>query len=98
MAKQKRKTRADIERENKELHAQLAYVYHAADREIHKAGTDKMGASGVLLQLHALGGRELILPVMILDGLSADTIEALRRDLARSYQRATELKPKGAQS
>jgi hypothetical protein len=38
----------------------------------------------------------LICPVVIRDGLSADTIEALRRDFARSYAGATAFKPKGA--
>lgn len=95
MAKAKTKTRADLQRENAELRAQLAHVYHFADAEIHKAGTDRMMASGVLLQLHALGGRELINPVVIRDGLSADTIAALRRDFARSYETATAFKPKG---
>lgn len=96
MAKAKGKTRADLLRENMELRAQLAHVYHFASAEIHKAGTDRMTASGVLLQLYALGGREIICPVVIRDGLSADTIEALRRDLARSYSSAVEFKPKGA--
>lgn len=97
MAKAKTKTRADLLRENLELRAQLAHVYHFADATIGKAGDSLMG-SGVLLQLHALGGRELINPVVIRDGLSADTIEALRRDFARSYAGATAFKPKGAQA
>lgn len=94
--KPKPKTRADLQREVTELKAQLAHVYHFASAELHKAGTDRMMGSGVLLQLHANGGRELILPVMIKDGLSADTIEALQRDLARSYELAVAFKPKGA--
>lgn len=96
-AKKKAKTRADLLRENAELSAQLAHVYHFADAELHKAGDCLMG-SGALLTLHALGGRQLICPVVIRDGLSAETIAALRRDLARSYQGAVMFKPKGAQS
>lgn len=92
--KTKAKTRADLIRENKELKAQLAHVYHFADAALHKAGTDYMMASGVLLELHANGGREIICPVMIKDGLSADTIAALRRDIARSYDLAVMFKPK----
>ena len=91
----KQKTRADLQREVKELTAQLASSYHFASATLDKAGTDKMMASGVLLQLHALGGRELIVPIVIRDGLSADTIAALQRDIARSYTLATQFKPKG---
>ncbi len=91
----KAKTRADLARENTELRAQLASSYHFADATIGKAGDSLMG-SGVLLRLHALGGRELIVPVVIRDGFSADTIAAIRRDIARSYAGATVLKPKGA--
>lgn len=94
-AKPRAKTRAELQRENMELRAQLAHVYHTASVEIGKAGTEHMMASGVMLQLHALGGRELINPVVIRDGLSVDTIEALQRDIARSYVIAVQFKPKG---
>jgi len=94
----KKETRADLRRKVMELTAQLASSYHFASVTLHKAG-DSLTASGALLQLHALGGRELICPVVIRDGLSADTIAALQRDIARSYTSATELKPKkGAQA
>jgi hypothetical protein len=94
--KKKTETRADLARRVKELTAQLASTYHFAAAELHKAGQDRMMASGVLLQLHALGGREIIAPVVIRDGLSAETIAAIRADIVRSYQGAVELKPKGA--
>lgn len=97
-AKRKTETRADLQRKVTELTAQLASTYHFASATLDKAGTDRMMASGVLLQLHALGGRELICPVVIRDGLSADTIAALHRDIARSYAGAVEFKPKGVQS
>lgn len=95
MTGKKAKTRADIIRENVELKAQLAHVYHFADAAISKAGGALMG-SGVLVTMHALGGRELICPVVIRDGLSEATIAALRADLARSYALAVAFKPKGA--
>lgn len=91
----KRPTRADLERQVRELKGQLASSYHFADANLHKAGEALM-ASGCVVQLHALGGRELIEPVVIRDGLSPETIAALRRDLARSYELATMFKPKGA--
>lgn len=77
-----------------ELTAQLASTYHFADATLNKAG-GLMG-SGALLQLTALGGRELIPPVVILDGLSPATIAAIRADIVRSWQQATTFKPKGA--
>lgn len=92
--KAKAKTRADLQREIVELKAQMAGRYHYASAEIHKAGSEHMMASGVLVQLHALGGREITVPFVVRDGLSDDTIAALRRDIARSYATATELKPK----
>lgn len=86
-------TRAQLERQIMELRAQLAHVYGTAVRDIDKAG-EALTASGALLQLHALGGREIIPPVVIRDGLSAETIAALKRDLARSYELAVANKPK----
>lgn len=94
-AKKKTKTRADLQRETVELTAQLAAMYHFASAELHRAGSKGLTGSGALLRLHALGGRELIVPIVIRDGLSDDTIAALQRDIARSYASAVELKPKG---
>jgi hypothetical protein len=96
MAKSKTKTRADLLRENMELRAQLAHGYHNAAYYLPKAGQKHMTASGVILTLTALGGREIVPPVMIFDGLSDETISAIHADLIRSYERATEQKPKGA--
>ena len=95
MTKRKQKTRAELQRENMELAAQLAHVYHFASTELPKAG-DCLAASGVLVTLHVLGGREITRPFVIRDGFSADTIAALQRDLARSYDLAVMFKPKGA--
>ena len=88
-----KKTRAQLQRKILELESQLIHVYHAAD---HYLGAIKPGsylASGVVLQLTALGGKEVIPPVMIKDGLSPETIAAIRRDLVRSYSVMTELRP-----
>ncbi len=71
-----------------ELEAQLAHRYHFANADLHKAGTAHKMASGVLLQLTAIGGKEIITPVMIKDGLSDETIAAIRKDLKRSYDLA----------
>jgi hypothetical protein len=77
-----------------ELKAQLSHVYAFADASIEKASTEHLRASGALIQITALGGREIIPPVVIKDGLSPETIACLRRDLVRSFELATAFKPK----
>jgi hypothetical protein len=89
----KKPTYAELVRQNMELKGQLAHAYTYASHEVAKASTKHLMASGVLVQLSALGGREIIQPVVIRDGLSDDTIEALKRDLARSFDIATAAKP-----
>ena len=85
-----------LERQVREAIAGQAHVYHFADAYLHKASTDHLMASGVILTLTVLGGREICEPVMIRDGLSKETIEALRGDLRRSYELATMYKPSAA--
>jgi hypothetical protein len=87
--KKPKQTRQDLERKVRELEAQLVHRCHFASRTIEKAGTQHLGASGVIISLVALGGREIIEPVCIRDGLSAETIAALKSDFARSYEIAT---------
>ncbi|HRO59381.1 MAG TPA: hypothetical protein PKZ27_02965 [Rhodocyclaceae bacterium] len=94
-AKARKQTRADLKRRVMELEAQLVYMYHAASHTLDRAGTKHLMGSGVLLRMNALGGREITVPIVIRDGLSDDTIEALQRDIARSYELATAFKPKG---
>lgn len=71
-----------------ELESQLAHRYHFAHSAIDKTSMDRLMSSGVLLQLTGVGGKELINPVMIKDGLSKETIEAIKKDLKRSYDLA----------
>jgi len=84
---------AALRRKVAELEAQLASSYHFASATLDSAG-DKMQGGAVILRLTALGGRELIFPVAIKNGLSAESIAALRADIARSYDYAVELAPK----
>lgn len=93
-AKKSKVTKSDLRRQVMELTAQLAGMYHFADATLHKAGN--LAGSGVLLQLTALGGNELIVPIVIRDGLSTATIVALRADILRSYKVATAFKPEKA--
>lgn len=93
--KQNKQSRADLERKVRELKAQLAFTYHNASLTIGRAGDSHMG-SGVLVQLHSLGGKEITPPFVVRDGLSQETINALHADIVRSWEIATMFKPKGA--
>ncbi len=75
-----------------DLQAQMPHRYAFASREVEKAG-DGLTASAAVLSITALGGKEIVLPVAIRDGLSIETIEAIKRDLQRSYERAMRWKP-----
>lgn len=88
-------TRQQLERKLLEAESMAPFRYGFAHKDIGKASTDYLMASGVLLQLTVLGGREIISPVVIRDGLSADTIECLKRDIKRSSDQACELRVKG---
>lgn len=89
----KKPSRLELERKVRELEAQLAHQYHFASRTIDKAGIKSLTGSGVIISLVTLGGREIIEPVCIRDGLSPETIAALKADFARSYDIATMFKP-----
>jgi len=56
-----------------------------ANREIAKANTDKYMASGVIVTVQNLSGAVIVEPFMISDGLSAETIAAIRADIKRTY-------------
>lgn len=92
--KKKAKTRVELEREIKELKGQLANSYHLASKAVEKASVDHLMASGAVLTITALGGREIVDCVVIRDGLSKETITAIKADLKRSYDLATIHKPK----
>lgn len=87
---------AELERKLNEALAGQAHVYHFASASIDKASTDHLLASGVIITLTVLGGREIFNPVLIRDGLSRETIAALKADFARSYENAVSFKPSGA--
>ena len=87
---------AELERQLGEAVAGQAHVYSFASQTIDKASTDHLMASGVVITLTVLGGREIFSPVLIRDGLSKETIAALKADFARSYGNAVSFKPSGA--
>lgn len=82
---------AELERKLFEARASYASTLGKAFDDVAKAGDYK--TSGVILQVTALGGKEVIPPVMIRDGLSSATIAAIQSDLARSFELATLVNP-----
>lgn len=97
MTKQQTKKQriATLERKLCEALAGQAHTYAFAEMGIEDANTSRMLGSGVVLTITALGGAELCRPVLIRDGLSEESIAALKSDLRRSYEVAIEMKPKG---
>lgn len=87
---------AELEEKLEEAKAQHIYRHHFASKALDKFSTDKLMGSGVVLSLTLIGGKEMFEPVMICNGLSKETIAALKADLVRSFNYATELKPEGA--
>lgn len=86
----------ELERKLEEALASQAHMCGSACSEIVKAGPESLLGSGAILTLTALGGRQLIKPVLIRDGLSKESITALQADFARSFDLATLHRPKGS--
>jgi hypothetical protein len=87
-----------LERELREALAGQVHTHYFACKEIGKASMKHLMSSGVVLTLTVPGGRELFQPVLIHDGLSDETIAALKNDLKRSFDTATIMKPKELES
>lgn len=85
-----------LTRERDEALAGQVHTYHYASYALNKLSTDHLAASGLILSITVLGGKELFSPVMIRGGLSKETIAALKADLVRSYSLAIAFKPEGA--
>lgn len=92
-AKPKRPTYAELRRKLTELEAQMVHSLACAHADLPRAHTSKLMGSGVLITVHANGGREICKPFMIKDGLSSETIAALQADLQRSHDLTLMFKP-----
>lgn len=88
-----KKTRQELERQILELESQLVHRYAFGSQTLGQASTAKLMGSGVILTLTALGGKHIIEPVCIRDGLSDETINAIKADLLRSYDLTVMFKP-----
>lgn len=76
----------ELKRKVVEQAASAPASYKRALDQMKGLGTDRMMASGIVVQVTAISGRPLLGPVMILDGLSESTIKELEADLKRSLQ------------
>lgn len=81
----KKPTYKALEQIVKDLKAQSATSARCALRDIGKAD-DRLMASACVMHLTALGGRDLIDPIAIRDGLSAATIDAIKSDIRRTME------------
>lgn len=73
--------------------ASLIHSYHFSGAELLKIGRDRMLGSGVILAIYDLSGKFKVRPVMIKDGLSNTSINALLDDMQYSYDNAVAFKP-----
>lgn len=87
-------TKAVLKRKLTEALAGQAHVYHFAGCELQKLSTDKLMGSGVIITMTVLGGKPGMEPTLIRDGLSPETIAAIKADLKRSYDLAIQFKPR----
>lgn len=91
--KKKGQTKTELLRKLKEMEAQMTSSYHFASAGLDKATYPALMGTALIIEMTALGGRELMRPVAIRGGLSQETIDGLRKDIARSYDEAVEFKP-----
>lgn len=84
---------AELERKLMEAESSQVHLYHFADASVDKASMAHLTGSGVIISLTVLGGREIFKPVLIRDGLSQETVTALKADFVRSYELANLFKP-----
>jgi hypothetical protein len=82
----KQKTRKELERRILELEAQGALTLKSSIKAIDKAG-EPLFASACIVHITALGGREILPPFAIYDGLSKATIDCFKTDLQKTLNR-----------
>ena len=87
-------TKVVLKRKLTEALAGQAHVYHFAGCELQKLSTDRLMGSGVIITMTVLGGRPGMEPTLIRDGLSPETIAAIKADFKRSYDLAIQFKPR----
>ena len=66
---------------------------HFASADIQRTHNSKMQGSGVILSIKALNGADIVKPTMLVNGLSQETILAIKADFCKSYEYTIALKP-----
>lgn len=80
----KQKTRKELYNEIKVLKAGQLYTLKTASEELNKCGCDKYMASGLIVTITDLSGREVVKPFMCADGLETETIKALQIQIKKT--------------
>lgn len=82
-----RVNKSDLERQLLHCKAYDISTLYASYRDMDKTGNDRYMASGVIISIQNINKTKstIIEPTMIMDGLSAETIEAIKKDIKRSY-------------
>jgi hypothetical protein len=80
-----KKTNAQLQRQIIELQAQMRHSHVSALSEINKCG-DSLFSSAAVLQITGLGGRVILGPISIANGLSENTIQCIKDDIKLSMQ------------
>ena len=73
--------------------ASRASTYWATSDQVARLMKRNFTASGMVLHVTSLSGENLILPVMISDGLSEATLRAIHADIVRSHDSAASFGP-----
>ena len=87
----KRLTYKQIQRQLLESEANQPYTLRRAHESVDKTSIDRLTGSGIVLHITGLGGADIVEPVMIGDGLSNETIAAIKADLKRCSDLKTSL-------
>ncbi len=83
---------ADLRRKLRDSEAHQVHRYHFASEEVEIFSMDNFLGSSVIIEITG-PGRLSMGPVAIRNGLSPETIKAIKADLKRSFDYATEFKP-----
>ena len=73
--------------------ASLIHTYHFAGNELLKCNSDRFMGSGLIVEIKKLSGEHMVMPFMVKDGLSNQTINSLLDDMQRSFDNSIQFKP-----
>ena len=80
----KQQTRAALLNRIKVLEAQLPCNLSKASRDLRQCGTDQFMASGLIISITDLTGKEIVEPFQCSDGLEQATINALQAQIKKT--------------